>query len=135
MRFAAEMGFSRIGVAYCIGLAEEAQTLVRILEREFAVSAACCKSGGVPKEKLGLVKIREDRVEAMCNPVAQAMLLNDAETDLNLLVGLCVGHDIIFTRHSRAPVSTLVVKDRVLAHNPTGALHTGYWRRKLGLPR
>jgi len=43
-------------------------------------------------------------------------------------VGLCVGHDMLFTRHSRAPVTTLVVKDRVLAHNPAGALYSGYYR-------
>lgn len=135
MRFAAAMGWRRIGVAFCVGLSEEARVLCRILSRQFEVVAACCKTGGVEKERLGLDKIREDRFEAMCNPVAQALLLNDAGTDLNLLVGLCVGHDIIFSQRSAAPVSVLVVKDRVLAHNPAGALHTGYYRKKLGLRR
>ena len=133
MLFAEEMGWHHLGVAFCIGLAEEAKVLAEVLKPRFRVTAACCKTTGVEKEVLSLEKIIPERVEAMCNPVAQALLLNDAGTDLNLIVGLCVGHDLIFMKHSRAPVTTLVVKDRVLAHNPVGALHSGYWRKKLGL--
>jgi uncharacterized metal-binding protein len=133
MHFADEMGWRHLGIAFCIGLAEEARVLAAALQPRFTVTAACCKIGGVQKEVLGLEKIMPERREAMCNPVAQALRLNEAGTELNLLVGLCVGHDIIFGRESRAPVTTLVVKDRVLAHNPVGALQSGYWRSKLGL--
>ena len=49
--------------------------------------------------------------------------LNRAETDLNIIVGLCVGHDILFTKYSDAPVTTLVVKDRVAGHNPVSVLY------------
>ena len=50
-----------------------------------------------------------------------------------MLVGLCVGHDAIFTRHSKAPVTTFIVKDRVLGHNPAAALYTAkfYYKRVL----
>jgi uncharacterized metal-binding protein len=133
IRFAKAMGYRRLGIAFCIGLAEEARVLAEMLKLHFEVTAACCKTAGVEKEALGLEKIVPERTEAMCNPVAQALVLNEAGTDLNLIVGLCLGHDIIFSRHSEAPVTTLVVKDRVLAHNPVGALHSGYWRKKLGL--
>ena len=133
MRFVEEMGWSHIGIAFCIGLAEEAKVLAEALKLRFDVSAACCKVAGIEKEALSLEKIVPHRTEAMCNPAAQALQLNDAGTDLHLIVGLCVGHDIIFTRLSKAPVTTLVVKDRVLAHNPVGALQSGYWRKKLGL--
>lgn len=34
-----------------------------------------------------------------------------------------VGHDSLFYQYSKALVTTLVVKDRVLAHNPVGAIH------------
>jgi uncharacterized metal-binding protein len=63
--------------------------------------------------------------------VAQARILNEVGTDLNVIVGLCVGHDILFTRHSTAPVTTLVVKDRVTGHNPAAALYgqAFYYRR------
>jgi uncharacterized metal-binding protein len=131
MRFAGEMGYEHLGVAFCIGFSEEARLLSDVLKKRFEVSAVCCKSCGIEKEKLGLDKINPERVEAMCNPVAQALLLNRAGTRLNIILGLCIGHDIIFTQNSAAPVTTLVVKDRVLAHNPVGALYSRYWRNKI----
>jgi uncharacterized metal-binding protein len=70
----------------------------------------------------------------MCNPISQAELLNRAGTELNVIMGLCVGHDSLFTKHSKGLVTTLVTKDRVLAHNPVGALHLAdtYYRRVWG---
>ena len=55
---------------------------------------------------------------------AAAKILNDAKTDLNIVMGLCVGHDILFHKYIQGPTTTLVVKDRVLAHNPAAALYT-----------
>ncbi|MBI4630097.1 MAG: DUF1847 domain-containing protein, partial [Candidatus Rokubacteria bacterium] len=49
-------------------------------------------------------------------------LLNRAGCQLNIVLGLCVGHDSLFFRHSQGLATTLVAKDRVLAHNPLGAL-------------
>jgi uncharacterized metal-binding protein len=131
IRFATGLGYKHLGVAFCIGFSEEARLLNDILKRRFEVSAVCCKACGIEKEQLGLAKIVPERVEAMCNPVAQALLLNRADTRLNIILGLCIGHDIIFTKNSEAPVTTLVVKDRVLAHNPAGALYSRYWRNKI----
>ncbi len=132
VEFAKRMNYKRIGIAFCVGMGREAQTLSKILEKEgFEVVSVCCKTGGVMKEELGFKKIKEDRPEAICNSIGQAMLLNKSQTDLNLIVGLCVGHDIVFTRYSEAPVTTVVVKDRVLAHNPVGALYSGYYARNV----
>ena len=131
MRFAGMMGYEHLGIAFCVGFSEEARILNDILKKRFKVSAACCKVCGIEKEKLALDKIMPERVEAMCNPMAQATLLNKAGTELNIILGLCIGHDIIFTRSCEAPVTTLVVKDRVLAHNPVGALYSRYWRNKI----
>jgi len=84
---------------------------------------------------MDLPRIRPERFEAMCNPVAQAMYLNKQKTDLNLIVGLCIGHDILFAKYSNAPVTTLVVKDRVLTHNPLGAIYSRYYlKNKFNLP-
>ncbi|MFO7676524.1 MAG: DUF1847 domain-containing protein [bacterium] len=130
-RFCREMGYRRLGIAFCIGLADEARVLAGLLAKRFEVESVCCKVGGVEKERFGLDKIKAERVEAMCNPVGQALALNKARTDLNIIVGLCIGHDITFTQHSAAPVTTFVVKDRLLAHNPAGALYSGYWRRRI----
>ena len=56
---------------------------------------------------------------------------NKETTDLNIILGLCIGHDILFTQHSEAPVTTIVVKDRVLAHNPVGAIYSNYYLRNV----
>lgn len=63
----------------------------------------------------------------------EARLLNGQDTDFNIVIGLCVGHDSLFYQNSIAPVTTLVAKDRVLAHNPCGAIYCaqGYYKSKL----
>jgi uncharacterized metal-binding protein len=131
IRFSEAMGYRRLGVAFCIGFSEEAKLLCGLLEKRFELESVCCKVCGIEKEKLGLVKIAPERTEAMCNPAGQAMVLNQARTHLNVILGLCIGHDITFTQQSEAPVTTLVVKDRVLAHNPVGALYSRYWRNRI----
>lgn len=50
-------------------------------------------------------------------------LSNEANTDLNILLGLCVGHDSLFIKYSKAPITVFAVKERVLVHNPLGAIY------------
>ena len=129
--FCREMDMKKIGVAFCVGLAEEARVLCSYLRRHFSVSSVCCKVCGVAKEDFSLPKINDERYEAMCNPLMQARVLEEENTELNLLVGLCIGHDILFNTYSHAPVTTLIVKDRVLTHNPAGTLYSRYYKNKL----
>ncbi|PLX92599.1 MAG: hypothetical protein C0621_09190 [Desulfuromonas sp.] len=121
------MGWEKIGIATCIGLLDESQKLTEILTAQgFSVESICCKSGSIDKLDLGIGeehKVRPGTFEPACNPIAQAHLLNEAKTDMNLIVGLCVGHDMLFAKHSDAPVSTLVAKDRVTGHNPAAVLY------------
>jgi len=121
------MGYRKVGIATCIGLLEETNRLCEILRAQgLEPLSVCCKAGGIDKLKLGLSeeeKVRPNTFESACNPIAQAELLNQAETDFNLIVGLCVGHDMLFAKYSQAPVSTLVVKDRVTGHNPVAVLY------------
>lgn len=134
VKLAQELGCKKIGVAFCIGLAEEAKVIVQYLQKFFEVNSVCCKVCGIAKSELNLEQIKPDCFEPICNPATQAQILNDAGTELNFIVGLCVGHDMIFTRYSQAYVSTLIAKDRVLAHNPIGAVYSGYLRKnRLGL--
>ncbi|RLG23763.1 hypothetical protein DRN77_03830, partial [Methanosarcinales archaeon] len=115
-----------------IGLSTEARIIHEILSRDFEVHSVCCKVGGIDKDDLGLVKIRDARAhETMCNPLGQARVLNKERTDLNIILGLCIGHDILFTKYSDAPVTTLAVKDRVLAHNPLGAVYSRYYLKNV----
>lgn len=129
--FAAEMGFRKLGLAFCLGLSEEATIIEEILSTQFKVFSACCKMSGVNKRRLRLEQIDPaDTGEVMCNPAGQAELLNRAGTELNVICGLCVGHDAIFSMVSEAPVTTLIAKDRVLAHNPVGAIYNRYVRNR-----
>lgn len=136
MEFAERMGVKKLGIAFCIGLRREAAILANIYtDNGFEVVSVCCKSGSIPKEEIGLrddEKIRPGTYESVCNPIGQAMLMNAEKTGLNVIVGLCVGHDSLFIKHSEALVTCLVTKDRVLAHNPVGALYTAnsYYRSK-----
>lgn len=132
--FAKEMGVKKVGIAFCIGLSNEARFVAQYFKNQgFAVESVCCKVCSVDKDLLELEKIKKGSIEAMCNPKTQAKILNDAKTELNFIVGLCVGHDMIFTKACEAPVSSVITKDRVLAHNPAGVVYSRYWRRKLGI--
>jgi uncharacterized metal-binding protein len=141
MSFARRIGATKLGIASCVGLIREARLLQDIFEANgFEVASVCCKVGSIPKEEIGLAdeeKIRPGQFEALCSPIGQAKLLNAAGTGLNVLVGLCVGHDSLFFRHSEAPVTVLVAKDRVTGHNPAAVLYTShsyYSRIKQGKP-
>jgi uncharacterized metal-binding protein len=133
--FARRLEVEHLGIACCVGTLREARLAHEIFEAGgFRVSTVCCKVGSIPKEDVGLTdaeKIRPGQFEALCNPIGQARLLAEAGTQLNVVIGLCVGHDSLFFRHSAAPVTVLVVKDRVLGHNPAAALYTSrsYYRR------
>lgn len=138
MSFARRIGAQRLGVASCIGLIEEARLFQGICEAHgFEVHSVCCKVGVIPKEEIGLAdeeKIHPGQFEALCSPIGQAKLLAEAGTELNVVVGLCVGHDSLFFQHSEAPVTVLVAKDRVTGHNPAAVLYTShsYYRRVKG---
>ncbi|MDD2778250.1 MAG: DUF1847 domain-containing protein [Methanocellales archaeon] len=133
--FCKEMGYKTLGIAFCIGLESEARVLHELLKKDFKVYSVCCKVCGIAKEDFGLEKIKDDRYEAMCNPIGQAMVLNEKDTDLNIICGLCLGHDILFSEHSEAPVTTFIVKDRVLAHNTAGAIYSRYYRNKFRIKK
>ena len=128
LAFAGRLGAHKIGIATCIGLIEETRTFSKILKRNgFEPYSVLCKIGSVDKGVIGLdenLKIRPGAFEGMCNPILQARLLNEWKSEMNVVIGLCVGHDALFHKHSEALVTTLIVKDRVLAHNPAAALYT-----------
>ena len=124
--FAKKMGYKKIGIATCISFLEYARTLSSILESHgFEVASAACMVGSVAKEEIGVGeedKIIPGRYETMCNTITQAELLNRAGSEFNVVLGLCVGHDSLFFRHSEALSTVLVSKDGALAHNALGAL-------------
>ena len=134
VEFARRMGYRKLGIATCAGLLPEARTLARILRAHgFEVCSVACKAGMTDKSVLGVPEACRSIGVNMCNPILQAIHLNRAGTELNVAVGLCVGHDSMFCKYSHAPVTTLVVKDRVTGHNPAAVLYQadGYYKRLL----
>jgi len=131
--FAKRMNAKSVGMAFCVGLSDEARGAVEILEGHgLVVHSVCCKCGAVDKTKLGVPREHKisdpESFEAGCNPIVQAEVLNKAGTGFNVIVGLCVGHDMLFTMASKAPVTTLIAKDRVTGHNPLASLYVRYHR-------
>lgn len=136
---ARKMNYERLGLAFCIGLSREAEMVSDILEAQgFDLVSVVCKAGCVPKETIGITdedKIYQGTEEAMCNPVFQAMLLNEEKTQFNILLGLCVGHDSLFFKYAQAPTTVLAVKDRVTGHNPLAAVYLSHsYYRKIKHP-
>ena len=135
--FAKRMGYTRLGMGFCVGLHKEAAIVDRVLRKQgFEVVSVACKTGNIPKVEVGYpsdMLLRPDTREAMCNPIAQAELLNQAQTQFNICLGLCVGHDSLFYKYSQAPVTTLVAKDRATGHNPVAAIYCaeGYFKTRL----
>lgn len=130
IEFAKRLGYKKIGLAFCNALSNEAKIIDKILRYHgFEVESVICKVGSLSRE---LVELEKSSMP-MCNPIAQAKFLNEAKTDLNVVVGLCIGHDSLFFKYSEAPVTVLAVKDRILAHNPLGAVYLSEsaYRKKL----
>ncbi len=135
VEFARRMGYKKLGMIFCGGLMKEAAITQEILETNgFTVVSAMCKAGRVPKSAYGLTREQQLDVtkekESACNPKFQALLVNEAKVDFNVLLGLCVGHDSLAIKHLKAPTTVLAVKDRLLGNNPLAAIYMydGYYR-------
>lgn len=111
INYAKNSGYKRLGVANCFSMQSYANKLVAILEENgFDVYSINCKDSGLRGEEFC-----EEMAGAICDPIAQANFLNDMETDLNISVGQCLGHGLLFQKYSKAEVTTFIVKD--IAHN------------------
>ncbi len=134
IEFSKKMNYQRLGLVFCVGLRKEAKVVEKLLSSHgFVVISAICKVGRVSKETINIrddQKLSPGNFETMCNPVMQALILNDEKTDFNILLGLCVGHDSLFIKYSEALCTVLAVKDRVLGHNPMSAIYNidSYYR-------
>lgn len=113
--FAEKSGIKRIGIAHCIGMTKEAEKLKEKLGDQFEIFTVDCKHDGIKSSEL----LDDEQVKGTtCNPVGQAEYLAKYNTELNISFGLCVGHDILFNMKSKAPATTLIVKDREHRNNP-----------------
>ena len=137
--FANRMGYKRLGLAFCGGLVKEAAIVADIFETHgFDVVSVMCKAGGTPKSQIDLTAeqtIYHNINEPICNPIFQAQLMNRENTELNVLLGLCVGHDALFFKYAHGPTTVLAVKDRVTGHNPLAPIYLAesYYQKVRGV--
>lgn len=112
--YARKAGIKRIGIAHCVSMPKEAALVEQFLSADFDVFSVDCKCGRITKRDL----LGGEGNSIICNPSGQAEFLKEKKTELNISMGLCVGHDMLFTQKSNVAVTTLVVKDLVNHHNP-----------------
>lgn len=118
--FSKQMKYQRIGLAYCYGMETQVKQIADILRaNELKVRGVSCTVGGIPQNE---VNPESDYCSVSCNPIGQAWQLNKEGVDLVLVIGLCLGHDILFQREIKVDCTTLVVKDRVYNHAPLSVL-------------
>ena len=121
----------------CRGLRQEAKVVDSLLRRAgLDVVSVICKTGGIDKEHCGISpegKVHPGDFGPMCNPNAQAMLLNQQKTQFNIALGLCVGHGSMFYKYFDALVTNLVTKSWGTGHKPAAAIYCaeGYFKDRL----
>ncbi len=127
VEFAQKMKFQRICLVFCIGMRKEAEIIHKIFtDNGFETISVMCKAGAMSKEEIGLLReqqIDPSTFEAMCNPILQALTANYHNSDLNVLFGVCVGHDALFLKYAEGYSTVLACKDRLLGHNPLAAIY------------
>ena len=108
--------YTSIGVAYCYGMEKEAVLLRKHLEQEgFKPTMISCTVDGIKESQIDSGKINNT---VSCNPLGQANILNSSGVQFTILMGLCLGHDILLQKNPNMDFTTFIVKDRVTRHNP-----------------
>ena len=122
IEFARGLGVRKIGLASCTIMLNEARTFARILrDAGFETYGVACKIESNHRSDLAVHVSEGSQDTILCNPIMQARLLEEAGTELNVVVGLCVGHDALFYKHSAAVTTTLAGKDHIPMNNPCAA--------------
>jgi uncharacterized metal-binding protein len=117
--YAKQAGMKRIGIANCVAVQKEANQLKESLSADFEVYAVDCKYNKVQSSEF----LGPDAKGISCNPAGQANYLEENKTEMNIVMGLCVGHDMVFSAKSKVPTTTLIVKDREHRHNPIASFN------------
>jgi uncharacterized metal-binding protein len=121
VEFIKTMKYQKVGLAYCYGMEKDAIEVKKYFKQNgIPISAVSCTIGGIAQDNIN----KESCIHKVsCNPIGQAKQLNYEKADLVLIMGICLGHDILLQRNLKSDFTTLVVKDRVHNNNPLLALN------------
>ncbi|MCX6170313.1 MAG: DUF1847 domain-containing protein [Ignavibacteriales bacterium] len=120
IEFIKSMNYAKIGLAYCYGMEQDAKVLKDIFWKEgLKLITVSCTVGGLSQNEINTSSSNHN---VSCNPIGQAQQLEAEEVEFVLLMGICLGHDILLHRNLKVDFTTFVVKDRVYNHQPHLAL-------------
>lgn len=114
-------GYTTIGCAYCYGMEKEA-----VLLREYLTAAGfkpTMVSCTVDQVRESVIDTNKTNQAVSCNPIGQSYLLNSSGVPFTILMGLCLGHDILIQKNLTMDFTTFIVKDRVYKNNPIQGLY------------
>ncbi len=116
LEFAGRGGYNKVGLAYCYGMEKTAETVADLFRKQnLPCIGISCTCGAMGQNELN----NDSELEGVsCNPLGQARQMTEEGVDLAVVIGLCLGHDILFQREFKGDQTTLIVKDRVYNHNP-----------------
>ena len=112
------LNYKTIGLANCVMFTRETKAIQKFLSKDFTVYSVNCKHGRLREDEL----LQNNNERIICNPAGQAEFLTSKKCDLNISLGLCVGHDMVFNEQSQAPVTTVFTKDFTNNNNPAIAV-------------
>jgi uncharacterized metal-binding protein len=118
--FIKSMDYKKVGLAYCYGMEKDAKLLKEVFKAEnIKLRAVSCTVGGINQNEINTSSCTE---KVSCNPLGQASELNEEGVDFSLIMGICLGHDVLLQKNLKMDFTTFVVKDRVYAHAPLKAI-------------
>ena len=114
--FSRSLGVKRIGIASCLRYIKDAYFVQGLFQKEgFQVPAVFCKVGGWQTKDIDIEK-NTDWI--ICNPIGQAMILNELGCEIEVTLGLCMGHEMIFNKYAEGYVTNLYVKEKISHERP-----------------
>jgi uncharacterized metal-binding protein len=114
--FAEKQGYKEIALAYCFSMEKLAEKAADALKKAgFKISSVRCSAGGVRENEAA----SELGSSVGCNPIGQALCINQSRADFVIEMGLCLGHDVLFHQELKKPFTVFIVKDRKYNHVPS----------------
>ena len=114
--FCRSLGVQKIGIGSCLRYLKDAYFLQSVFQEEsFDCPVVFCKVGGWQTKDIG---VNKETDWIICNPITQAMILNELGCDVKVTLGLCMGHEMIFTKYAEGYVTNLYVKEKISDERP-----------------
>jgi len=118
--FIKAMNYKKVGLAYCFGMEKDAKLLKDIFKTNgINLRTVSCTVGGINQNQINSDSCTE---KVSCNPIGQAKELNEEIVDFTVVMGICLGHDILLQRNLKSDFTTFIVKDRVFSNAPIKSL-------------